>query len=397
MPLYEYDALTAHGRVVTGTVEADTGDAASAQLTAMDLRVQSLRQAKHAPKGRIGRAEFLLFNQQLASITRSGLPLERGLRQLAADVESPRMKKLLEEIAGELEGGATIDQVMEKRKDSLPPLYSRVIQAGLKSGRLPEMLGSLNRHLEMAGQTRRILLEALTYPTVVLVLAGAVLALLFQGLMPQLDTLFDTIRAQGGDISTDAFAAARGFARIWLGVGVMLVLAVATMVLLSRLPATRAFYEGIMFRLPLVGRIYHLSMLSRLTDAMATLIASGADMPASLRLGAAATGSQVLKLQCEEVAQGIERGKDLLTASEFCTAVPGMFFYSMHHGSLRNEMSDNLLGLSDMCVRQTLAAQAKLQAILPPVVLLAVGSVLGMIIYALFSPIVELTEMMSWF
>ena len=144
MAIFEYDALTAEGKAMTGTLECPSSDEASSRLTAMGLQVQSLRKPPSSPpRTRIGRAEFLLFNQQLASITRSGLPLERGLRELAADMESASMKKLLTEVASELEAGATIDQVFEKRKHSVPPLYGRILEAGLKSGRLSEMLTSL--------------------------------------------------------------------------------------------------------------------------------------------------------------------------------------------------------------------------------------------------------------
>ena len=390
MPIFEYDALTPEGKVMTGTIESPTGDEAASQLAAMGLNVQALRQSRGTPKTRIGRAEFLLFNQQLASITRSGLPLERGLRELAADVESPRMRKLLTEIAGELEAGATIDQVFEKRKDCVPPLYGKVLQAGLKSGRLSEMLGSLNRHLEMAGQTRRILFEALTYPTVVLLLAAMVLTFLFQVLMPRFDALYDAMRSSTHFASGDMFLISRQMAQFWLVIGLAIAAGVAAMVVMSRLRATRHAYERIMLRLPLLGRIYHLSLLSRLADAMATLVSSGSDMPSCLRLGAAATGSELFKRQCETVATGIEGGRDLLTASESCGRIPGMFFYSMQQGAQRNELQDNLLGLSEMYARQAISSQSKLQAVLLPSVLIVVGAIVGSSIYSLFSPIINM-------
>jgi type IV pilus assembly protein PilC len=170
----------------------------------------------------------------------------------------------------------------------------------------------------------------------------------------------------------------------------VIVAAIAVMIVLSRLRATRHVYERIMIRLPLVGRIYHLSLLSRLADAMATLVTSGSDMPSCLRLGAAATGSELFKWQCEAVAAGIESGQDLLTASESCGSIPGMFFYSMQQGAQRNELPDNLLGLSEMYARQAVASQSKLQAVLLPSVLLVIGIVIGSAIYSVFAPIIDM-------
>jgi len=87
MAMFRYDALTSAGRVMQGTIEAGSPEEAGGQLAQMGLAVNSLEKA--APerlKTAVGRNEFLLFNQQLASITRAGIPLERGLRELAEDV-----------------------------------------------------------------------------------------------------------------------------------------------------------------------------------------------------------------------------------------------------------------------------------------------------------------------
>ena len=160
MATFTYEALTASGRLMQGTLEAGSPDEVGQVLGQMQLKVNSIQRAAPVrPKGLVGRNEFLLFNQQLASITKAGIPLERGLRELAADVASPRMRQLVQEVAADLEGGLTIDQAFEKRPRQFPPLYGRIIKAGVQTGRLPEMLTNLNRHLELSGQTRRIVLN----------------------------------------------------------------------------------------------------------------------------------------------------------------------------------------------------------------------------------------------
>ena len=121
MATFQYNALTSAGRLMTGTIEAGTQQEASETLEKMQLSVNSVETARpEKPKTAIGRNEFLLFNQQLAAITKAGIPLERGLRELAADVGSRSMRKLIDDIAGELEAGVSIDEAFEKRQKRFP-------------------------------------------------------------------------------------------------------------------------------------------------------------------------------------------------------------------------------------------------------------------------------------
>jgi type II secretory pathway component PulF len=391
--MFEYDALTAEGKAMTGIFEAPSSEDASARLAGMGLNIQAIRKASPpTPPTRIGRAEFLLFNQQLASITRSGLPLERGLRELAADMESPSMKRLLTEVASELEAGATIDQVFEKRKSSVPPLYGRILQAGLKSGRLSEMLTSLYRHLEMAGRTRRILFEALTYPAVILTLAAILLTFFFQVLLPRYSELYDGLNRPAPLFTQGALAVSRHVVLIWSIIGVLVAAVALASVILSRFAGGRRFKERRLIGLPVLGRIYHLGTLGRLADAMATLVGAGTDMPTCLRLGSAATGSELLKQQCESAAREVEGGCDIQTAGESCRYVPGMFFFSMQQGSQRNELQDNLYSLSEMYSLQAQMSQSRLQALLMPVMLVFLGVVVGFTILSMFLPMIGMIQ-----
>ena len=163
MATFEYNALTSAGRLMKGTIEAGSREEASELLKQMQLSVNSIDKAKpKKPRTAIGRNQFMLFNQQLASITKAGIPLEKGLRELSTDVGSKSMRKLIDDIASELEAGVKIEEAFKKRQKRFPPLYGRILKAGVETGRLSEMLTSLNRHLELAGRTRRIIFEAIS-------------------------------------------------------------------------------------------------------------------------------------------------------------------------------------------------------------------------------------------
>ena len=148
-------------------------------------------------------------------------------------------------------------------------------------------------------------------------------------------------------------------------------------------------------KIPVVGRVYHRSLLARLADAMALLVAGNCEMPDCLRLGSAATGSETIKSQCEMLAERIEQGQNVIEAGQSCSAIPPLFFYSVQLGHQRNELQDNLYGLSEMYTEQTRINQSRLQALLLPLMLVIVGGVVAMATMAMFLPLVSMVNSMT--
>ncbi len=397
MATFQYNALTSAGRLMKGTIEAGSREEAEEQLKQMQLAVNSIDTAQpEKPKTAIGRNEFLLFNQQLASITKAGIPLERGLRELAKDVSSKSMRNLVNAVADELEAGESIERAFEKRQKHFPPLYGRILKAGVETGRLSEMLTSLNRHLEMATQTRRIIFEAISYPGVILALAAMIITGVFLFIIPQFGTVLEEMH--GGRLPglTRAFISmANNVGSFWLTVIVVVGAIIGGFAFLSTSAAGRRFKESLLLGLPVIGRLYHSSVLSRMAEAMAILVASGADMPVALRSSAGATGSENLILESETLAGQIEQGANLMEAGHVCRFIPGLFLYSIQLGAQRNELQDNLYSLGQMYADQARCGQSRLQAALLPVMIISVGCFLALTILAMFAPMIQVITTLS--
>jgi type II secretory pathway component PulF len=398
MATFEYNALTSAGRLMKGTIEAGSREEADELLKQMQLAVNSLEKAKlKKPKTAIGRNEFLLFNQQLASITKAGIPLERGLRELAADVGSKSMRKLIDSIAAELEAGVSIEKAFEKRQKRFPPLYGRILKAGVETGRLSEMLTSLNRHLELANQTKRIIFEAMSYPAVVLTLGAVILTGVFLFIIPQFGPiLMEMTDTESLPAITQLFLSiAENIVSFWIGVGLLVAAILVLFVILTTFAAGRRLKESMFLKVPVIGRVYHSSVLSRMAEAMAMMVAAGCDMPACLRLGSGTTASEKLLAESETLAGQVEQGANILEAGQFCKMIPRLFLYSIQLGTQRNELQDNLYSLGQMYAEQARYGQARLQAVLLPVMLIVVGGILASAVLAMFLPMIQIVSTLS--
>lgn len=397
MPTFEYKAVTGAGRLMTGTIEAASHDQAKESLAEMDLAVNEITKARQKQaKTAVGRSEFLLFNKQLASITKAGIPLDRGLRELAADVSSRSMRKLITAIAEELERGVSIDEAIEKRQRHFPPLYSQILKAGVKTGRLNEMLTSLNRHLEMAQRTRRIIMEAVSYPLVVTFFALIIAINLFIFVIP-------TFAEVLGDMGDGAFLPgltqlvidiAANIIPVCLSLLAVIGIVIVIYSLLSASDAGRRIKESVLMSIPALGRLYLGSVMARMSEAMALLVGAGCDMGQCLRLASGSSGSARLRLESNILADQVDQGTSLLEAGLVGRMIPRLFLYSVQLGAQRNELQDNLHSLSDMYAEQARSSQAHLQTVLLPFLLIMLGLFIGTIILSMFLPIIKIVTVL---
>jgi type II secretory pathway component PulF len=397
MATFQYHALTEAGRLMKGTIEAGSSAEAAETLKQMELNVSVLEKAPpERPRTPVGRNEFLLFNQQLASITKAGVPLERGLRELSRDVASKSMRRLIEDIAADLEAGVPIEEAFGKRARQFPALYGRILKAGVETGRLSEMLTSLSRHLELAAHTRRIVFEAISYPAVILILGTIIITGVFRFVIPQFKpVLFEMIGGKLNPLTTAVLALADHIVPFWIGVGLLIGVVVVVMMSFSATPGGRRFRESFLLEVPILGRLYYNSILSRMAEAMAVLVGAGCDIPEALRLGAVSSGSEKLLLDSEIVAGQIEQGANILEAGRGARMLPRLFLYSIQLGAQRNELQDNLYSLGEMHADQARVGQSHLQVVLLPLLLVMIGGAIAVAILSIFLPMIQVVTSLS--
>jgi type IV pilus assembly protein PilC len=252
------------------------------------------------------------------------------------------------------------------------------------------MLTSLNKHLELANQTRRIIFEAISYPAVIFTLAAIVLTILFAIIIPQFETVLEEmVGGKLNPLTMMFFTISKNVIPFWISVGLLIGAILVLLAALSAFKEGRRFKESIFLKIPVIGRVYHSSVLGRMAEAMAMMVAAGCDMPASLRLSSGAAGSENLIMESEAIAGQIEQGANILEAGQFCRMIPRLFLYSIQLGTQRNELQDNLYSLGQMYAEQARCGQARLQAVLLPLMLIIVGSFIALGVLSMFLPMVQ--------
>lgn len=408
MPLFDYTGQLQSGSAFQGTLEADSQPHADAMLADMGVRVISLRPAKRAGYVTpLSLDDFLFFNEQVAAMTKAGVPLQEGLRQLAADVGSRKLKRLLLELADDLAAGTPLEAALEKAKSRFPTQYAGIVQAGVASGDLGGTLYGLAAHLRLKGDLRRAIAELTVYPLMILLFAFGVVSFLMRAVAPELELVILDMLGQIPVGFTLSGAPPKlpappsfifGLARAWPTVELtllVLLIAGAGILLGTSLPGGRVVREWLLRRIPGIAQVYWSSVLARFTHTSALAAFSGTPLPELITASGRASGSPALARTTERVGAALSQGISLEHATRAQREIPALWTCVVSVTAARGELPAALEELARTYELRARQWSGTVRVILGPLLLLFVGGVLGLVIIGMLLPMVHLIQALT--
>ncbi|MCZ6817232.1 MAG: type II secretion system F family protein [Planctomycetota bacterium] len=411
MPNFEYTGQLPSGTAITGTFEAASPEEAQRQLGDLPLHVMSLAQAPRISVARpLSRDDLTFFNQQLASLAETGIALDQGLRVMARDLRRGKLRRVVDELAADMERGVPFEEAVQMRRGAFPPLYAEILKAGVRNNQLGSTLFNLNSHFSLMESARRLFWESALYPIIVLSLGFLLVTFFMKVVVPSfedmlveitgtatLDLFFNPSRPNGLPILTTLlFEISRHWSTI---VGVFLGTVIVALLLLRVLrtfASGRALRESIISAVPGFGPVHNASLLARFSQAAALGVKAGHDLPAVLRLAAGATGNARLADDAENLARHIEAGGLPVESAVKTRTIPAVFGYVAHVAAARGQLA---LALAEMARNYQMLARHRLSMLrmfLLPLFVLLTAIVLCAAILALFAPLVSLINSLSY-
>lgn len=332
--------------------------------------------------------QLIALNDEILALTRCGIPLERGLRQLGRDW-SGSLGSLSTEIAARLEQGEDLAEILGDTERGLPPIYRAVVESGIRGGRLAAALEGMATTTRRVAEMRRLVGLALVYPLVVLFLACT----LFAWLMPWFAmTLIYTYEDQGLTISPGMLQAAQ-FVREY-GEGAKFIPTIAVMLVLvwwwwsSRATSaqTARFAAATSF-LPQVGHMLRVGRTATFLEVLALLVEQQVPLPKALRLAGAASGDARLNESAGDLADRVERGEDGSRAPRRRGGIPSIVRWRLLQPATFEGLNAALRHAADIYRRRTQQLADWLTHYLPWLLTLAIGGTAAAIfIFCLMLP-----------
>ena len=409
MPAYSFDAIDEQGQPRKGVLEADTARAARGMLRAQKLiplevavvgAAGTLRPDGSMSGGRrlFGRTrafnntELAVWTRQIAGLVSSGLPLERALTALTDEAERENQRHLLASLRAEVNGGSPFARALAQHPREFSPIYVAVIGAGEHSGNLGLVLERLADDLEQRQALQQKLVGAALYPAIVSLIAVVIVIFLVSYVVPQVANVFaGTKRAL--PILTVAMLALSDFVR---GYGWTLLIGVAALVVgmrvaLSR-PAFRERFDAAWLRLPIIGKLARGYNAARFASTLAMLATAGVPILRALQAAAETLGNHAMRTDALEALVLVREGAPLASALAQKKRFPGIVSMFARLGEQTGTLPLMLQRAATQLGAEVLRRAMHLATILEPLLIVAMGGVVMLIVLAVLMPIIQLNQ-----
>jgi len=406
MPTYAYTARAKNGTKQSGTLTADTRQAASQMLQQKGLIADKLIEKKSGfsfggagakLNKRVKTAELLVFTRQLSTIVSAGLPLMQGLDILADQTEDPNFGAVIDAIAQDVESGETFSDSLRKYPKAFPDLYVSMVRSGEASGDLDGVLLQLADYLEASEELKRRIKSAMTYPVVAFGMILIIASGLIVFVVPQFATIFEQM---GGTLPapTRILIAISGFLRTWyaipsiIGVGLIIYFGLKTY---AKTETGRYNLDKARLRIPVFGMLSRKVAISRFTRTLSTLTRSGVAILQALEITERTAGNEVFARAVRGAADSVRNGDTLADPLMRSEVFPAMVTRMIGVGEKTGALEIMLQKIADFYDAEVRAMVDSLTSLIEPILIGLMGVVVGGIVIALFMPILMLSQLVS--
>lgn len=402
---YKFEALDPAGRLHRGVLEADNERQARQSLRERDmvaLSVEAMLEREETPgkpatgwQRGLSSAQLALLTRQLANLIGAGLTIEETLDALIEQSETERSRQILAGIRGQVLAGQPLSQAMQSYSRVFPAIYLALVRAGEQSGQLNLVLQRLADYIEERHALRQKIVLAFIYPVVVTVVALLVVGGLLTYVVPQVVAVFRDSH-QTLPWLTRALIGLSDFLRAsgayWLA---LLALAAWGARRALRNEALGFRFHLLLLRVPLLGRFVRDANAARLASTLAILANSGVPLLSALQAGAGVVTSLPLRRAVEDAARMVREGASLSRSLGRGKLFPPAMIHLIASGEASGRLG-NMLDQSAAQQNQMMQQRlALLTGLLEPLLILAMGGVVLVIVLAILMPIFEMNQLIK--
>lgn len=381
------------GRVLTHTEQAGSEEELRQRLKAQGYYVFSVRSTEVLPRqisgrrrGRIRADDFLVFNQQFLTLSKSGLPLQKSLEMLARQTRSDALRTALDEVRDKVRAGSLLSEAFDA-VGRFPKIYCATLRAGERSGSLDRVLAQYVTYQKATRSFRKKFLSALIYPAFLMVFLTALIAFVITFIVPRFAELYKDLDVQLPALTLFVLSFALGVKRLAAFILAALVLGILGLRASFRSERTRLAWERLKFRLPVAGKLLLKFSVAEFARTLSTLLQGGIPIVAALETAKESVSSPLLARAIAQAQEEVTAGRALSSSLRVSGFFPPIALDMMEVGESTGAMSSMLEGLAEFFEEDVNIDLATLVALVDPVMIASIAIVVAIVLVAFYMPL----------
>jgi type IV pilus assembly protein PilC len=394
---------TPGGEIVEGVYVAESEARLRREFEEKGLYVLAIQRAGRAALGsfklpqrnRISTREFLVFNQELATLLKAGMPLVQSLDILRQRVTNPLLKSVLDDVFDRVRAGSSLSEAFEAQGSLFPGVYTASLLAGEKSGSLEQVIRRYVAYVKVVSGVKRKTISALVYPCILLALSCVVVGIIVLRVVPEFGAFYNQFDREL-PLSTRIIVSFSNFAVAYFFV---VVLAIAAIVFgciawLKRAGNRRRF-DRWMLGIPTLGPIAQKFATSQATRTLATLLGGGIPLVNAIDVSARSISNQYLASELTKAAQQVREGRALAAAMMQSGAFPDVAIKMVEVGESTGALQEMLNSLSEFYDEEIETSLTRFITIVEPALLVIMGIIIAALLLSLYMPLFNLSSMIT--
>ena len=394
---------TPSGEIVEGVYVAQSESHLRRELEDKGLHVLALRPRGLALPGlslaprkpTIHRHEFLVFNQELATLLKAGMPLVQSLDILRARLTNPVFKAVLDDVYEKVRSGTALSEAFQSHGELFPSVYTASLMAGERAGNLDAVLRRYVAYAKVVETVRKKTISALVYPAILIGLAVVLVTIITLKVIPTFSTFYANFNAQL-PWSTRVIVTLSDFMRTNLLLIIIAILAgVAAFYTWIKQPGQRARFDRALMKLPFIGASVHKFTTAQLARTLATLLGGGIPLVNALEISSRSTGNRHMGQEMAIVAQRVREGQGFAATLLDRGVVPDVAIKMIEVGESTGALQEMLNSLADFYDEEIETDVGRFVTVIEPALLIIMGLVIAAIVLALYLPLFEMTNVIG--
>ncbi len=402
--LFLYQTINKNGERKKGSIEAFSMDAAITSLQRKGLAVSSIK-PKEDDDGdilkkipffnRVSNKEVVILSRQLSTLFEAQVSALRVFKLIGTESENPTLRKHLLEIVDDLQGGSSISSALSKHPDVFSDFYVNMIKSGEESGHIDQTFSYLADYMDRTYEVLSKAKNALIYPAFVIFTFIAVMVLMFTVIVPKISLIIKDSSQEIPLYTKVVFWISDFFTKNWILMLLALIVGIIGLIWYGRTKEGRRQISNVRLYIPYVGDLYRKLYLSRFSDNMSTMILSGIPMLKAIEVTSSIIDNEIYREILVEAATKVKAGQALSAALGDREEIPSILTQMVRVGEETGELGNILKTMSKFYQREVMNAVDTLVGMIEPIMIVALGVGVGILLASVLMPIYNIAAMAS--